>query len=318
MASRDEINRLVAVAREYYLNKKTQAQIAADFGLSRPTISKLLQEAEALNIVQISVRDPLYQNDDLSGQIRELLNLHHVVVVQSNNKNPGITQHNIAINAAFYFSQSIDDTIRKIGIGWGRTMYQTSLAMEGHIRDDLQFIPLLGGVGQIKPSFQVHQIIQRIAEVCGGSWLQLHVPGIIQNKQIRDDLLKPPDVQEVISSWENLDLALVGIGEAPPFKRNIIFESYVDDVEKERLLKKHAIGDICMRFFDINGQEIDYLVQEIISVPLNVLKNTPRVIAAAGGVRKARSIVGASRAGYISDLVVDEDTCREILRIMEE
>ena len=51
MPTQNEINRLVAVAREYYINKKTQIQIAEEFGLSRPTISKLLQEAEDENIV---------------------------------------------------------------------------------------------------------------------------------------------------------------------------------------------------------------------------------------------------------------------------
>ncbi|RJQ44601.1 MAG: sugar-binding transcriptional regulator [Anaerolineaceae bacterium] len=318
MLTREEINRLVAIAREYYVNKKTQAEIAEEFDLSRPTISKLLQEAEDENIVQISIIDPLYRDSELANHLRDVLQLQNVIVVYGSRKNPGITQKNIAINAAWYFCKVIDDTIHKIGIGWGRTMFQVSLAVETAVRGDIQFIPLLGGVGQINPSFQVHQIIQRIADVCGGTWLQLHVPGIIENKEIRRDLLKSRDVQEVISNWENLDLALVGIGEAPPFKRNIIFESYVDDAEKTQLLEKKAVGDICMRFFDINGKIIDYLKQEIISIPLHILKNTPRVVAAAGGPRKARSIIGACRGGFITDLVVDEDTGNEILQILNK
>lgn len=318
MPSVEEINRLVAIAREYYVNKKTQAEIAKEFNLSRPTISKLLQEAEYENIVQINIIDPLYRDSELANKLRESLQLQNVIVVHGSRKNPGIALKNIAINAAIYFCKVMDSTVHKIGIGWGRTMFQVSLAMETAVRNDLQFIPLLGGVGQINPSFQVHQITQRIADVCGGSWLQLHVPGIIENKEIRKNLLDSRDVQDVISNWENLDLALVGIGEAPPFKRNIIFESYVDDEEKTQLLEKKAVGDICMRFFDMKGKTIDYLKQEIISIPLNYLKNTPRVIAAAGGLRKARSIIGASKGGYITDLVVDEDTGIEILQILEK
>jgi DNA-binding transcriptional regulator LsrR (DeoR family) len=318
MPTREEINRLVTIAREYYVNKKTQAEIAEEFNLSRPTISKLLQEAEDENIVQISIIDPLYRDSELANHLRDVLQLQNVIVVHGSRKNPGITQKNIAINAAWYFGKVIDNTVHKIGIGWGRTMFQVSLAMETAVRSDLQFIPLLGGVGQINPSFQVHQITQRVADICGGTWLQLHVPGIIENKEIRRDLLKSRDVQNVISNWENLDLALVGIGEAPPFKRNIIFESYVDDEEKTQLLEKKAVGDICMRFFDMNGKVIDYLKQEIISIPLNILKNTPRVLAAAGGPRKARSIIGASRGGFITDLIIDEDTGNEILQILNK
>jgi len=318
MPKREEINRLVMIAREYYVNKKTQAEIAEEFDLSRPTISKLLQEAEDANIVQISIIDPLYRDSELASRLQDTLQLQNVVVVHGDPKNQGISQKNIALNAAWYFCKMVDDTVHKIGIGWGRTMYQVSLAMETAVRNDLQFIPLLGGVGQINPSFQVHQITQRVADVCGGTWLQLHVPGIIENKEIRKNLLNSRDVQNVISNWENLDLALVGIGEAPPFKRNIIFESYVDDEEKTQLLEKKAVGDICMRFFDIHGKIINYLKQEIISIPLNVLKNTQRVIAAAGGSRKARSIIGASRGGFITDLVTDEDTGNEILQILNQ
>jgi len=318
MPTREEINRLVMIAREYYINKKTQAEIAKEFDLSRPTISKLLQEAEHANIVQISIIDPLYRDAELEAHLQEMLQLQNVIVVHGSRKNQGITQKNIAINAAWHFCKVIDETIHKIGIGWGRTMYQVSLAMNSAIRNDLQFIPLLGGVGQINPSFQVHQITQRIAEVCGGTWLQLHAPGIIENREIREKLLDSRDVQNVIANWENLDLALVGIGEAPPFKRNVIFESYVADEEKEQLLEKKAVGDICMRFFDINGKIIDYLKQEIISIPLNVLKNTPRVIAAAGGPRKAPSIIGASRGGFITDLITDEDTGNEIYQILNK
>jgi deoxyribonucleoside regulator len=92
MPTQNEINRLVAVAREYYINKKTQIQIAEEFGLSRPTISKLLQEAEDENIVQITIVDPLYKNADLALQLQSQLQLHNVIVVHGNNKNMGITQ----------------------------------------------------------------------------------------------------------------------------------------------------------------------------------------------------------------------------------
>jgi Transcriptional regulator, contains sigma factor-related N-terminal domain len=41
----DEIGKLVQIARQYYEQNLTQDEIAANFGLSRPTVSRMLKKA---------------------------------------------------------------------------------------------------------------------------------------------------------------------------------------------------------------------------------------------------------------------------------
>ena len=54
----DKISRLVNIARLYYEEDKTQSEIASRYQISRPMVSKLLEEARKLGIVTITSRTP--------------------------------------------------------------------------------------------------------------------------------------------------------------------------------------------------------------------------------------------------------------------
>ena len=49
---------LVLISEMYYIQGRTQKDIADSLGLSRPTVSRLLQTARDLGVVRISIVDP--------------------------------------------------------------------------------------------------------------------------------------------------------------------------------------------------------------------------------------------------------------------
>ena len=53
-----KVERLVEVARMYYEQDRTQGEIAAHYGISRPMVSKLLKEARDTGIVTIRIQAP--------------------------------------------------------------------------------------------------------------------------------------------------------------------------------------------------------------------------------------------------------------------
>jgi DNA-binding transcriptional regulator LsrR (DeoR family) len=203
-----------------------------------------------------------------------------------------------------------------IGVGWGRTLYEMSECIEPQPPRDTLFLPMLGGIGQVNPSLQVHSIIQKISDAFGGRWVQYHVPGILDNKMLREELLKTNHVQEMLQLWKKMNKAIVGIGESPQ-SSEIIFSDNVDDTERKALIKQGAVGDICMRFFNKNGESSQYSVQDIMSIELEDLARVPDVIAVAGGEQKVDAIIGASRAKYINTLITDELTAVRIMDKLE-
>ena len=57
-----KVERLVEVARMYYEQDRTQSEIAAHYGISRPMVSKLLKTARDTGIVTIRIQAPQIRN----------------------------------------------------------------------------------------------------------------------------------------------------------------------------------------------------------------------------------------------------------------
>jgi deoxyribonucleoside regulator len=80
-----------------------------------------------------------------------------------------------------------------------------------------------------------------------------------------------------------------------------------------------AVGDICTRFFDIEGNLVnnEYNARTI-GIELTDLKRKETRIAIAVGSEKADAIVGALRGGYVTSLYMDEITAASVLKRCEE
>jgi DNA-binding transcriptional regulator LsrR (DeoR family) len=94
----------------------------------------------------------------------------------------------------------------------------------------------------------------------------------------------------------------------------MLFASYLDDKTRARLKASGAVGDICVRFFDINGNPLEELLGAT-GIELAQLRRVQRVIGVAGGVDKAEAILGAVRGQYIQVLITDDLTAKKILSI---
>ena len=64
-----EILKLVEISRLYYERDLTQAEIAKRMNISRPAVSKLLQEARLRGIVKIDIKSPLMSDEKPARRI---------------------------------------------------------------------------------------------------------------------------------------------------------------------------------------------------------------------------------------------------------
>jgi len=74
-------NRLVTVATLHYLHGRTHAQIAAQLGLSRVKVTRLLKEAVNGRIVEFRIADPVAATVDLSLGLEKRFGLKRAIVV---------------------------------------------------------------------------------------------------------------------------------------------------------------------------------------------------------------------------------------------
>ncbi len=316
-ASPQHMRFLHTVASLYHLEGKTQVEIAELLSVSRSKVLRALQEARAQGIVQITVVDPSETNTSLAAELEARLGLHKAIVVAGHPSDPAFTRERVGHAAATYLNETLPSDAT-IGLGWGRTLYSVTQALEANRSRNVRVIPLLGGLGKIAPSFQVHDMARVMSEKLGGSWATFFVPALVDSPEAYASLLASTDVSEVTAAWRTLDIAVIGIGNVDLGQDvQMLFAEYLDDKAVGQLQTAGAVGDICMRFFDTNGDPVPGALPYLFSVELEQVEAIPRVIATACGASKAAAILGAARGGYFDVLVTDAAAAREVLRLQD-
>ncbi len=315
MVKRDDLQLLLEVSRLYYEDDQTQEMIAQSLSLSRPKVSRLLHQAREEGIVQISIHDPFATDDNLAGELVRTFELQAAVVVPAGLGSQPVLRRRLGLAAARYLEQTLRDG-DVIGIGWGRTLHEVVGALEGRHRSiRLHVLPLIGGLGQVSPSFQVNELARRLATAFGGTWQCLYAPAILESQEALAVMTAQPDVKQIVEAWDSLRIALVGIGNTDFHSEvRVLFVDYVAPEAQRELGAAGAVGDLCVRFFDQSGRPCPPAVPAVLGIDLPRLRRIEHVIAVAGGADKVDAILGALRGGYVRALVTDAVAAQGILQ----
>ena len=315
MSKRQNQQLILQAARLYYEQNHTQDEVAHVLKTSRPMVSRLLQEARTEGIVQIKIVDPSARHSSLEKQLLAKFHLMDAIVVTAEGDSDDLARRRIGQTAAHYLERVLQNG-DAVGLGWGRSLYEVVNALEPHRKARITAVPLIGGLGQIAPVFQVHELTRLVAEAFGGTWQNFYVPALVESDEIAASLLRSADGRQVTALWQGLSVALVGIGNVDlGAEMQMLFVNYLDARAQERLRDANAVGDICVRFFDIKGKLCPDAMRGIVGISMEQLRRTRRVIGIAGGVSKAEAILGALRGRFVNILVTDESAARRVLEL---
>ena len=81
--SQDKLQKLAYVAQQYYLEDRKQGDIAAELGVSRPLVSRMLREARELGVVRITVARPETRVESVQDRLRQASSIQDCVLVRS-------------------------------------------------------------------------------------------------------------------------------------------------------------------------------------------------------------------------------------------
>ncbi len=314
MSSLQEQRLMAKIAHLYYELGHKQSHIAAQLDISQATVSRLLKRAEHERIVQIKVNMPAGVYADLEEAIQTQYNLKEVIVADSNDEDDVAILRAIGAAAAFY----LENTLKKneiVGISsWSSTLLNMVDALHSINRKmNTQVVQILGGVGN--PSAQTHatRLTERLANLLNGDAHFLSAPGIVGNAESQQVLLADPFVQETLALFDEITLALVGIGSIEPSKLLASSGNVFHESELDQLRKAGGVGDICLRFFGQEGQPTCTFDDRVLGMRLEQLAKVERSVGIAGGARKVDAIRGAMTGGWINILITDQFTAQRLL-----
>lgn len=307
----------IEIARLYYEEHKTQEEIAAQMGVSRPTISRSLKLAHKIGAVQIRVVDPYFERFELEEALKVRFGLQRAIVVPVTRDSYQLVKRDIGTAAADYLVGIVKPG-SVLGVSWGTTLEELVGALRPRKRVDVRVVQLVGSVGCSAEPTHANELARRISELFKGEWYLMPAPAIVASESAREALMKEESIAQVLEMGRKADIALVGIGACDPASV-IVRSGYLTAEEIEVMERNGAVGDICCRFFDIEGRPCRHgLDRRAISITLEQLRGIGIRIGVAGGRGKVKAILGALRGGYINSLITDEVTAREVLKFDDQ
>ena len=311
------LSRLVQVARAYYLENQTQAEIARGLGISRSLVSRYLTAAREQGIVRIEIVEPstaaLHLEQALKAHFPHLL---EVVVAPALTTDSDAIRIMVGRNAASFLLRILKPG-QTIGLGCGRTLRAMVDALpKRHIADTV-IVQAMGNIGHEAHNIDYNEIARQAAAALGGRAYYVSAPAILGKRSGTAHALvnANPSLQYALSLAREAQIYIIGIGSMESdqlYVRNgLIPQDEFDD------LRQHAVGDICGRFFDVYGRvQPSAFSERIVGVEIEDLQRAHYAIGVAGGAEKIPSILGALRGQHVNVLVSDEATVQALLEAL--
>jgi len=305
---------LLKVSKLYYEKGYTQQQISDRLNLSRPKVSRLLQQAEDVGIVKINIipQPGVYTN--LEDALEAKYGLREAVVVGVSEPNSQIAvSREVGAAAAGYFSRTTSSPCI-IGISWGTTLCAMVDAVPAIDCHGSHVVQLVGGLGIPESEAHATYILRRLVAQTESKLSVLLVPGIVDSTEVKKAFLSDSHVQEVFRLFPKIMVAYVGIGAPTPDSVVMQDGSIISQKELDTLKSKGAVGDVCLRFFDKDGQAVHSEADDrVMGISLEELKRIDRVVGVTGGPKKLGAIRAALKGKIINVLVTDHLSAKRVL-----
>ncbi|MCH4188531.1 MAG: sugar-binding transcriptional regulator [Megasphaera sp.] len=301
----------ITAVKLYYQSGYSQSDVAKELGLSRPSVSRLLQYAKEKGYVRIEIFDPIEDQSQLSQKIAAQYHLKDVCIANVPIDNEQEIKKYIGKRGAQYLEDIVQDG-DIIGVGWGTTMHSLCHALMPHPLRGAQIVQLEGGITLSSGETYANEILERFAKNYETIAQYLPLPVLFDSKIVKDMVYKDRHVKRVLELGHNANIALFSVGTV---RDNALFFrlGYADTAEKD-FLKDHAVGDICSRFFDKDGNiSSTDLNDRTVGIALDSLRTKEHSILLAGGEAKIASIRAALKGGYANVLITDHLTAKRLL-----
>jgi len=296
----------------YFVEEMTQSDIALQLGIGRVTVVRLLTEARERNEVKFSIQGGLEDCVGLARQLERRFGLDEAIVVPVSSAEADAT---IAISAAtgMYVSEMVQ-VGTKLGVGWGRTLWESLSYMNDAAVADVSVVSLLGGITKVK-HFNPSEFAWRFSNLFQADCYLMTAPAIVDSAATRKALIDKCGLGEVFERAKDLDVALLSVGDldtqGTPYRYG-----FVPDSLRTEMVAHGAVGEILFNYFDANGKVIKHPMNQCtMSVPLSTLAGAKNRIVASGGSKKATALLGALRLINPTVFITDEHAARRVLEL---
>lgn len=311
--SRDEL--AFRAAHLYYLQDLTMDVIAAELGVSRSSVSRLLARAKEEGIVRINLHDPTDLGSAAVEDIAKRYNVaaHIVPVPESTSDIDRLDR--VAMSAARILTDFFHPTM-SLGIAWGSTITAVSRHLTPHAVPSSRIVQLNGaGNNRTSGVEYASELLRRFGEAFGSSVEQFPVPAFFDTPVTKEAMWKERSTRRILALQASLDIALFSVGSPlAQVPSHVYMGGYLETRDYASIKHDGAIGDVATVFFRADGSHDGIALNARGTGPsFGVLRRAGRRICVVSGAAKVPSLRGALAARLITDLIIDEAAARALV-----
>lgn len=319
--SKDTHLNLISDATElYYAGKLKKSEIAKKLKVSITHVTRLLNQAEKLGIVQVEIK-LVGRLNRLESAIKRKYGLKEVKIVADSNDYADV-QKRIGTAAAEIFEKYVAQLTRtRVGIGGGQTIYNLVDALENRPRPiDVYPMSLFGRGSQVEyvDSVFLSMLLYMKSQPNSRGFL-VGIPPMPNEQNLAKDfskmLLKEiPEVKEVYEGARKCELAFVGLGNFMA-SRDILREYEKLGFTFDTMTQANVIGGINYNYFDAKGKQVGSGVLTTDIDALRSMSSDPwrLIVLVSGGEQKRAPVKIAVETKMVNGLVTDESVGNYLL-----
>ncbi|MGI8540452.1 MAG: sugar-binding transcriptional regulator [Rubrobacteraceae bacterium] len=312
---------LAEAAQLYYARDFTQEQIAQRIGVSRSNVSRMLKEARAQGMVEISIHSPLRTLPGLQEELASRLDLRECLVLAAMDRDARIFEATdaaaqVAELGARYLRENIGEG-DIISLGWGRSVHRVAHSRFLRGGRDVTVVQAMGSIGGSIAEYDGVATTARLANVLEASAHYLHAPALVDDAAVRAGLLRDPHIRRSLEVARQADTIVASVGTIGR-EHGQYRTGYLDDADLDHIRGQGVVGEVCSIYFALDGSHVPMEMNErSISIGMEDMLNIPRRVGVSSGPEKPLANIGAARSKLLNVLITDEDTAMQMIGFLD-
>jgi len=305
-------NVIVEVAWMYYQDGLNQKEIADRLGISRASVVNYLAEARESGLIRISMASESFTTHRIARELCARFALQAAYVVPDEAATGDEDRFFRVVRGAAEWLPDLLSPDDRLGVAWGRTVYDLAAFLEPQSLPNLTVIQLVGSMST-PYGFTAEACSTRLAQKLGARCHNLHAPAILSRAILARELRAEPILKAQLDQFGQITKSLFSVGTCQP-DSHVVGAGVATRDELDWYVGQGAVGVVSGRFINAKGQPIPGALDErMIGVELRELVGLQAGILITPGHDKVIATRACIAGGYATHLVTSLSVAQALL-----
>jgi deoxyribonucleoside regulator len=311
---------VLRAASMYYLQDLKMDVIARHLGTSRSTVSRLLKTARESGLVEIKINSPSSRAGDLVAAIKDRFDVTAFVVPVPDTASDVDRLEQVSLTAARLVSSWFDSHM-VLGIAWGTTLAAVSRQLGVKPTRGSVIVQLNGAANPQEGGVEyAADLISAFGSAFGATVHHFPVPTFFDYAATKEAMWQERSIRWVLDVQRRSDMVLFGVGAMDASMPSYVYTAgYLNEADLALIEAEGVVGDVCTVLLREDGSYEDISLNARATGPTPAeLQRVPKRVCVVAGDKKVVPLLGALRAGAVTDLILDELTANKLIEYVAD